>query len=259
MRILSGLLLRPFLGPVAQEANRDYGHRKAAPNDSASWKSPARMANLRPSELVSQLEIRPRSTVMISAPHRHHAARPEPRRSEPMGRVIAETSSRISSPARASSPAEGLRSTTGSLCWGTETDPISRRHRRSRPGVDAITTSTSPKRMLTAIKRSLRAGGRAGIVDITKNAAPWEASPDLALTPIRARRRAMVGIEPRASASMEQRARARRQTSRCSRCGSPAYHFTACRLERPNLRIDEFRQISGSSGERRERAKNASE
>ena len=66
MRVISILL--PLAAAawcqVAQEANRDYATQEQRAKLVERLESPARLANLRPAELVARLEIIPGSTVV---------------------------------------------------------------------------------------------------------------------------------------------------------------------------------------------------
>lgn len=189
MRVLSILLL-PAAGlwcQVAQEANRDY----ATPGDRANMvqrlEAPARLAKLRPAELVARLEVARGSTVVDLGAGTGNLLEALSRAAGPGGRVIAEDiHADFLDRARHRAKTEKLGNVEFVL--GTEVDP------RLPAGVadlvivlDAYHHFDYPEQMLAAIKRGLRPGGRLAIVEYHKKRGAMEVEdPDFAIKHVRA-------------------------------------------------------------------------
>src|SRR5574341_1317250 len=92
MRVTASLLLIAAAGwgQVAQEANRDYQTPEGRLKLIGRLEAPARLANLRPAELVSRLEVRPGSTVVDLGTGTGNLLADLSRAVGPNGRVIAE-------------------------------------------------------------------------------------------------------------------------------------------------------------------------
>lgn len=171
---------------VAQEANREYQTQEGRNRMIGVLESPARLANLRPSELVARLEVRRGSTVIDLGTGTGNLLADLSRAVGGEGRVIAEDIQQdFLDRARARAAKESLNNVDFIL--GTETDP------RLPAGaadlvvvLDAYHHFDYPERMLAAIKASLRPGGRLAIIEYHKKRGAMEAHPDLALTHIRA-------------------------------------------------------------------------
>ena len=187
-RILTVLLLAAAAwGQVAQEANRDYQTKESRARMVERLESPARLANLRPAELVARLEISSGSTVVDLGTGTGSLLEALSKAVGPAGRVVAEDIQEdFLGRARENAGRTGLRNVEFVL--GTDTDP------RLEAGVadlvivlDAYHHFDYPERMLAAIKRSLRPGGRLAIVEYHKKRGAMEAGdPDFALHHIRA-------------------------------------------------------------------------
>ncbi len=187
MRSILGLLLLSVAwSQVAQEANRDYRTEEGRSRMVGVLESPARLANLRPAELVQRLEVRRGSTVVDLGTGTGNMLPALSQAVGPEGRVIAEDIHQdFIQRARQHAAAESLKNVDFIL--GTETDP-------NLPAgtadlvivLDAYHHFDYPKPMLAAIKRSLRPGGRMAIVEYHKKRGAMEVSPEFALTHVRA-------------------------------------------------------------------------
>ena len=188
MRAISGLLLIAAAAwcQVAREANQDYQTPEQRAKIVERLESPARLANLQPSQLVSKLEIRRGSTVVDLGTGTGTLLEHLSRAVGPEGRVIAEDiHSDFLDRAREHVRTAGLGNVDFVL--GTETDP-----KLPAGGADLVIVLDAyhhfdyPERMLTAINRSLHAGGRLAIIEYHKKRGAMEVDPDFALTHIRA-------------------------------------------------------------------------
>ncbi len=171
---------------VAREANRDYETAEQRAQMVERLESQARLANLRPGELVSRLEIVHGSTVVDLGTGTGTLLEELSRAVGPGGRVVAEDiHADFLERARGRAKTAGLANVEFVL--GTESDP------RLPAGaadlvvvLDAYHHFDYPEQMLAAIKRSLRPGGRLAIVEYHKKRGAMEVDPDFALAHIRA-------------------------------------------------------------------------
>ena len=188
MRFIPSLLLISVAawGQVAQEANKDYQTSEGRTRMVGILEAPARLANLRPAELVQRLEVRRGSTVVDLGTGTGNLLADLSRAVGPEGRVIGEDIHRdFLDRARERATSAGLGNVDFVL--GTETDPgLASGSADLVLVLDAYHHFDYPERMLASIKRSLRPGGRLAIVEYHKKRGAMEADPDLALTHIRA-------------------------------------------------------------------------
>lgn len=187
MRLIPSLLLTALAwAQIAREANSDYETSEGRAKIVQRLESPDRLANLRPAELVSRLEIRSGSTVVDLGTGTGSLLQDLSRAVGPRGRVIAEDIHQdFLDRARNRASATGL--TNIEFLLGTETDP-----KLPERGADLVIVLDTyhhfdyPEKMLAAIRRSLRPGGRLAIVEYHKKRGAMEVDPDFALTHIRA-------------------------------------------------------------------------
>jgi ubiquinone/menaquinone biosynthesis C-methylase UbiE len=181
------LLAAALCGQVAREANRDYATPEARADMVRRLEAPARLARLRPAELVAALGVRPGSTVVDLGAGTGNLLEPLSRAVGPRGRVIAgDIHADFLERARNRARAAGLANVE--FIQGTETDP------RLPPGaadlvvvLDAYHHFDYPEQMLASIRRSLRPGGRLALVEYHKKRGAMEvADPDFAIRHIRA-------------------------------------------------------------------------
>jgi ubiquinone/menaquinone biosynthesis C-methylase UbiE len=182
------LLLLPILAwaQAAREANRDYETTEGRAKIVQRLESPDRLANLRPAELVSRLDIRPGSTVVDLGTGTGNLLTDLSRAVGGKGKVIAEDIQQdFLDRARDRARKAGL--TNVEFVLGTETDPkLPSRAADLVIVLDAYHHFDYPDKMLAAIRRSLRPGGRLAIVEYHKKRGAMEVDPDFALTHIRA-------------------------------------------------------------------------
>ena len=187
MRVICILLLAAASWcQVAQEANRDYQTPELRAKMVERLESPARLANLRPAELISQLKILRGSTVVDLGTGTGTLLEDLSLAVGSNGRVIAEDiHADFLERARRHVKTAGLGNIDFVL--GTEVDP------KLPPGtadlvvvLDAYHHFDYPERMLSAIRRSLRPGGRLAIIEYHKKRGATEVDPDFALKHIRA-------------------------------------------------------------------------
>jgi ubiquinone/menaquinone biosynthesis C-methylase UbiE len=185
MRVLSLLLLTAVASAqVAREANRDYETSEGRAKIVERLEAPVRLANLRPAELVSRLNIMPGSTVVDLGTGTGNLLPDLSRAVGTKGRVIAEDIQQDFLD-RARSRAAGLRNIDFVL--GSEIDPkLPSRAADLVIVLDAYHHFDYPDKMLAAIRRSLRPGGRLAIVEYHRKRGAMEVDPDFALTHIRA-------------------------------------------------------------------------
>jgi len=174
-------------GQVAKEANKDYETPEQRTKIVERLESPERLANLRPAELVSRLEVAPGSTVVDLGTGTGNLLEALSSAVGPDGHLIAEDiHADFLDRARDRAKAAGLRDIDFVL--GTDVDP-----KLPATGADLVIVLDAyhhfdyPERMLTAIKRGLRPGGRLAIVEYHKKRGAMETSdPDFALSHMRA-------------------------------------------------------------------------
>lgn len=187
MRFTFGLLLVSIAwGQVAGEANRDYRTQEGRSKMAGVLESPARLANLRPEELVKAIGVERGSTVVDLGTGTGNMLEALSIAVGPEGRVVAEDiHPDFIDRARERASASSLKNVEFIL--GTDTDPKLPSGAADLVLVlDAYHHFDYPKPMLAAIKRSLRPGGRLAIVEYHKKRGAMEVSPDFALTHIRA-------------------------------------------------------------------------
>jgi ubiquinone/menaquinone biosynthesis C-methylase UbiE len=171
---------------VAREANKDYESKEGRAKMVGVLENPARLANLRPAELVARLEVRPGSTVVDLGTGTGNMLPELSRAVGPKGRVFAgDIHPDFLDRARERAANEGLGNVEFVL--GTETDPKLPAGSADLVLVlDAYHHFDYPEQMLAAIKRTLRPGGRLAIVEYHKKRGAMEIDPDFALTHVRA-------------------------------------------------------------------------
>jgi ubiquinone/menaquinone biosynthesis C-methylase UbiE len=187
MRFLASLLLISAAWcQVAREANRDYETREGRTKMTGILESPARLANLRPAELVAGLGVQRGSTVIDLGTGTGNLLADLSSAVGPGGRVIAEDIHEdFLERARERAGKAGLGNVQFVL--GTETDPKLPSGAADLVIVlDAYHHFDYPERMLAAIKRSLRPAGRLAIIEYHKKRGAMEIDPDFALKHIRA-------------------------------------------------------------------------
>ena len=188
MRVISILLSLAAAAwcQVAQEANRDYQTPELRAKMVDRLESPARLANLRPAELVSRLKIRRGSTVVDLGTGTGNLLESLGLAVGPNGRVIAEDiHADFLQRARDRVKMAGLGNVEFVL--GTEVDPKLPAGAADLVVVlDAYHHFDYPERMLAAIKQGLRPGGRLAIIEYHKKRGAMEGDPDFALKHIRA-------------------------------------------------------------------------
>lgn len=189
MRVISVLLplAAAAWGQIAQEANRDYETPALRAKIVERLESPARLANLRPAELVARLGIVRGSTVVDLGTGTGNLLEELSLAVGPAGRVVAEDiHGDFLERARDRVETGGLRNVD--LVLGSETDP------RLPAGaadlvvvLDAYHHFDYPEQMLAAIKRGLRPGGRLAIIEYHKLRGAMETGdPDFAVSHVRA-------------------------------------------------------------------------
>jgi len=187
MRVIPVLLLfaTGIWCQVAQEANRDYATPKDRENIVQRLEAPARLARLRPDELVARLEITRGSTVVDLGTGTGTLLEALSRAVGPMGRVIAEDI-HDDFLERARARTANLRNVEFVL--GTEVDPKLPAGAADLVIVlDAYHHFDYPEQMLAAIKRGLRPGGRLAIIEYHKKRGAMEVDdPDFAIKHVRA-------------------------------------------------------------------------
>jgi ubiquinone/menaquinone biosynthesis C-methylase UbiE len=174
-------------GQVATEANRDYQTAEQRAKMVARLEAPARLANLRPAELVARLEVRRGSTVVDLGTGTGNLLKALSLAAGPDGRVIAEDiQSDFLDRSRDRAKADGLGNIDFIL--GTEVDPkLPAGAAELVIVLDAYHHFDYPDRMLDAIKRGLRPGGRLAIIEYHKKRGAMEGDdPDFAVKHVRA-------------------------------------------------------------------------
>ncbi len=171
---------------VAREANQDYATQEQRTKIVDRLEAPARLANLQPAELVARLEIPSGSTVIDLGTGTGTLLKDLSAAVGTKGRVLAEDiHADFLDRARAQAAKSGLQNIDFVL--GTDVDPKLPAGAADLVVVlDAYHHFDYPERMLAAIKRSLRPGGRLAIIEYHKKRGAMEVDPDFALTHIRA-------------------------------------------------------------------------
>ncbi len=171
---------------VATQANRDYETPEARAKIVERLEAPERLANLRPAELVAHLGIESGTTVVDLGTGTGTLLKDLSAAVGPRGRVVAEDIHQdFLDRARHRAETSGL--TNVSFLLGTDVDPkLTAGSADLVVIVDAYHHFDYPERMLAAIKRGLRPGGRLAIVEYHKKRGAMEVNPDFALTHIRA-------------------------------------------------------------------------
>lgn len=173
-------------GQVAREANRDYETPEARKRMIERLESPARLANLRPAELVRRLDVRPGSTVVDLGTGTGNLLAALSRAVGPKGQVIAEDiHADFLERARERAQKDGLANIR--YIKGSEQDP-------NLPAgaadlvvvVDAYHHFDFPQKMLAAITRALRPDGRLAILEYHRKRGAMEGDPEFAIQHIRA-------------------------------------------------------------------------
>ncbi len=172
-------------GQAAENANRPYQTKEGRAGIATALDQPGRDAKQKPAELVKSLEIRPGSAVVdlgtgpgYMLPYLSSAVGPG-------GRVIAEDIAQdFIDRARDKAARLGLKNVEFVL--GTAEDP----HLAAGSAdfvliLDAYHHFDYPDRMLDAIRRALRGGGRLAIVEYYKRKGAMEGDPDRALQHVR--------------------------------------------------------------------------
>jgi ubiquinone/menaquinone biosynthesis C-methylase UbiE len=178
------LCLLLLWGQVAREANRDYETKEGRAKIVGILENPARLANLRPDELVARLVLKPGSTVIDLGTGTGNMLQALSQAVGPKGRVVAtDIHQDFLDRARERNPS--LQNVEYVL--GSETDPKLPPAKADLVLVlDAYHHFDYPEPMLAAIKKSLKNGGRLAIVEYHKKLGAMEISPEFALTHVRA-------------------------------------------------------------------------
>jgi len=188
MRILLILLVAAATawGQVAKEANRDYETREDRAKLVERLESPARLAVLKPAELVLRLGIVSGSTVVDLGTGTGNLLKDLSLAVGSNGRVIAEDIFPDFLD-RARNRASTSKLGNVEFVLGTDTDPkLPPRAADLVIVLDAYHHFDYPEKMLAGIKRALRPGGRLAIVEYHKKRGAMEVNPEFALTHIRA-------------------------------------------------------------------------
>lgn len=188
MRFLAGLLVLSAAAwtQVARQANRDYNTPEGRARMIATLESPARLKNLRLDELVASLGVKRGSTVIDLGTGTGNLLAALSRAVGPEGRVIAEDI-HADFLQRARERAGEAKLTNVQFILGSDTDPkLPAGAADLVIAVDVYHHLDYPERMLAAVKRSLKAGGRLAIVEYHKKRGAMEVSPDFALEHVRA-------------------------------------------------------------------------
>jgi ubiquinone/menaquinone biosynthesis C-methylase UbiE len=175
-------------GQVARDANREYATAEDRAKLVARLENPTRLARIRPTELVQRLDVAPGSTVVDLGTGTGNLLSALSKAVGPKGRVVAEDiHSDFLDRARSRAKSDGLANVDFVL--GTETDPKLPEARADLIVVlDAYHHFDYPQKMLAAIRRGLKPGGRLAIVEYHKLRGAMEVAddPDFALRHVRA-------------------------------------------------------------------------
>lgn len=173
-------------GQAARDVNREYATSESRSQVVNRLEAPARLANIRPAELIAQLGIGKGSTVVDLGTGTGILLEALSDAVGPQGRVIAEDIHEDFMQ-RARSRVASLGRTNVEFVVGTEVDPgLPPASADVVVVLDAYHHFDYPEKMLAAIMRALRPGGRLAIVEYHKKRGAMEASPDFALTHVRA-------------------------------------------------------------------------
>lgn len=188
MRIIAIFVVAAALGwcQVAKEANRNYETKEDRLKMVELLEAPARLAILKPAELVARLGVASGSTVVDLGTGTGNLLNDLSGAVGTKGRIVAEDIFPDFLD-RARDRASKSKLTNVEFVLGTDTDP------RLPAGaadlvivLDAYHHFDYPERMLAGIKRGLRPGGRLAIVEYHKKLGAMEVAPEFALKHIRA-------------------------------------------------------------------------
>lgn len=186
--VIIGVLATGLWGQVARDANREYATVEDRAKLVARLENPTRLARIRPTELVQRLGVAPGSIVVDLGTGTGNLLAALSKAVGPKGRVVAEDiHSDFLDRARSRAKSDGLDNVDFVL--GTETDPQLSEGRADLVIVlDAYHHFDYPEKMLAAIRRGLKPGGRLAIVEYHKlrGAMEVEEDPDFAVRHIRA-------------------------------------------------------------------------
>lgn len=186
--LVFGVLIPAVWAQVAQDANRDYATAADRAKIVARLENPARLARIKPAELIQRLGIVPGSTVVDLGTGTGNLLPALSRAVGAKGHVIAEDIfPDFLDRARSRAKTENL--TNIEFVLGTETDPKLPAERADLIIVlDAYHHFDYPEKMLTAIRRALKPRGRLAIVEYHKlrDAMEVDGDPDFAVKHVRA-------------------------------------------------------------------------
>lgn len=189
MRSLAAILISTSIlcAQVAQEANRDYSTPAERGKLIERLESPARLARIRPTELVAHLGVAQGSTVVDLGTGTGTLLEPLSRAVGPKGKVLAEDIHQDFLD-RARSRAQSAKLANVQFVLGTEVDPKLPAGAADLVLVlDAYHHFDYPEKMLAAIRKALRLGGRLAIVEYHKKRGAMETpDPDFAVHHVRA-------------------------------------------------------------------------
>jgi ubiquinone/menaquinone biosynthesis C-methylase UbiE len=176
-----------LLCQVARDANRDYATAKDRESIVQRLESPARLAKLRPSELVAKLGVTRGTTVVDLGAGTGNLLEALSLAVGPSGRVIAEDI-HADFLERARARARTAKLTNVDFLLGADIDP------KLPPAaadlvvvLDAYHHFDYPEKMLAAIKKGLRPGGRLAIIEYHKKRGAMEMDdPEFAIKHVRA-------------------------------------------------------------------------
>ena len=171
---------------VAKEANRDYETKEDRAKMAKRLEAPARLANLKPAELVARLGVVSGSTVVDLGTGTGNLLNELSAAVGAKGHVVAEDIFPDFLD-RARDRASKAKLDNVEFVLGTDTDPKLPAGAADLVIVlDAYHHFDYPERMLAGIKRSLRPGGRLAIIEYHKKLGAMESAPEFALKHIRA-------------------------------------------------------------------------